>query len=209
MMRTNTHRSTQQFRSLISGGLVLSALWLLAVTSGAVAQRPAAGGKQAVVTVQGMQCPFCAYGIQKQLKKLQGVTKVDVELAKNQAIVSFAPDAKVTDADIQQAIRKAGFTPGKIEWKSGGPAGKEKTSGAQSSESATAAFAIEGTRCLGCEAKITADLEQLSGVSLADVDWQSGTTTVRYDATKVKPEELIRTIERAGKFQAKLQASGR
>ena len=128
MMHPNTHRSTRQFRRLITGGVVLSIMWFLAVTSGAAAQDPAAARKQAVVTVQGMQCPFCTYGIQKQLKKLPGVTKVDVELAKNQAIVSVSPDAKVTDKDIQQAVRKAGFTPGKIEWRLDGLAEK-KTSG--------------------------------------------------------------------------------
>lgn len=207
MMRTHVDRGTQRRRALIASAFVISALWLLAVTSLAVAQGPAAGGKQAVVTVQGMQCPFCAYGIQKQLKKLPGATKVDVELAKNQAIVTFAPDAKVSDADIQQAIRKAGFTPGKIEWKSGGPARKEKTSGAQASEETT--FAIEGMRCLGCEAKITADLERLSGVSLAEVDWQTGTASVWYDPNKVRPDDIVRAIERAGKFQAKLRGSGR
>lgn len=77
--------------------------------------------KQAVVTVQGMQCPFCAYGIRKHLARLPGARKVEVELAKNQAIVTFAPGAKTGDKEIQQAIRKAGFTAGKIAWRSAGP----------------------------------------------------------------------------------------
>jgi mercuric ion binding protein len=208
-MRSNTHERTHRFRTLISVGLVLPALWLLAGASRAVAQGPAAAGKQAVVTVQGMQCPFCAYGIQKQLKKLPGATSVDVELAKNQAIVSFASDAKVTDADIRQAVRKAGFTAGKIEWRSGDSTEKQKTSGGRPAEAATAAFAIEGMRCLGCEAKITADLEQLRGVSLALVDWQAGIPSVRSDANTVRPDDIVRTIERAGKFQAERQTSRR
>lgn len=80
------------------------------------AQAPAGNLKQAVVTVHGMQCPFCAYGIKKHLAKLPGAKKVEVELAKNQAIVTFAPDAKVNDEQIQRAVRNAGFTPAKIEW---------------------------------------------------------------------------------------------
>lgn len=74
--------------------------------------------RQAVITVQGMQCPFCAYGIRKHLAKLQGARKVEVELAKNQAIVTFAPGATAGDEKIRQAVRKAGFTTGKIEWRS-------------------------------------------------------------------------------------------
>lgn len=209
VMRTYAHRDRQQFRMLIISIIAVTALGLLAGTSGVDAQAPAGGQKQAVVTVKGMQCPFCAYGIQKQLKKLPGAARVDVELAKNQAIVTFAPDAKVTDADIRQAVRKAGFTPGKIEWKSDLPAEKEKTTSTPAAEGTTATVAIEGMRCLGCEAKITADLEELSGVSLAQIEWQNGTATVRYDATSVTPEELIRTIERAGKFQAALKTGER
>lgn len=48
---------------------------------------------------------------------LPGVKSVQVELAKGEAIVEFAPEAKVTDEQIQKAVRDAGFTPGKIEWK--------------------------------------------------------------------------------------------
>ena len=114
-MRINAYRERQQLRMLV-GSVILMAVAVLAATLTVAAQAPAGSQKQAVVTVQGMQCPFCAYGIKKHLAKLPGVTRVDVELAKNQAIVTFASDAKVTDAQIQQAIRKAGFTPGKIEW---------------------------------------------------------------------------------------------
>lgn len=81
------------------------------------AQAPPDSSQQAVVTVEGMQCPFCAYGIRKHLAKLPGARKVEVELAKNQAIVTFAPDATVGDKDIQRAVRNAGFTAGKIEWR--------------------------------------------------------------------------------------------
>ena len=115
IMRINAYRGRQQLRTLESS-VVLMAVAVLAAPLTVAAQAPAGSQKQAVVTVRGMQCPFCAYGIKKHLAKLPGVTRVDVELAKNQAIVTFASDAKVTDAQIQQAIRKAGFTPGKIEW---------------------------------------------------------------------------------------------
>jgi len=38
-------------------------------------------------------------------------------MAKGEAIVEFAPETEVTDEQIQRAVRAAGFTPGKIEWK--------------------------------------------------------------------------------------------
>lgn len=133
-MQINTHRGRQPLHRLVIGIVVVMALGLVASTFSAAAQAPAGGTKQAVVTVKGMQCPFCAYGIRKHLAKLPGAQKVEVELARNQATVTFAPDAKVTDADIQKAVRKAGFTAGTIEWKSGGSAEKEKTTGTPAGE---------------------------------------------------------------------------
>lgn len=106
-------------RHVLVRALALTLITLLPVPAWA-AQAPEGASKQAVVTVQGMQCPFCAYGIRKHLAKLPGARKVEVELAKNQAIVTFAPDAKVGDKEIQQAVRNAGFTAGKIEWRSAG-----------------------------------------------------------------------------------------
>ncbi len=124
MMRPNTPRKRQQLRRVAISVVAVVALALVASAFGAAAQAPAGDQNQAVVTVRGMQCPFCAYGIKKHLAKLPGATRVDVELAKNQAIVTFAPDATVTDAQIQQAVRNAGFTAGPIEWREGTP--KEK-----------------------------------------------------------------------------------
>jgi copper chaperone CopZ len=134
IMRINAYPGRQPLRAFVIRTLVMMALGLLAGTVDTMAQTPEGDQKQAAVSVQGMQCPFCAYGIKKHLAKLPGVTRVDVELAKNQAIVTVAPDAKVTDAQIQQAIRKAGFTPGKIEWRSVGR--QETTTEAQTEDAA-------------------------------------------------------------------------
>jgi mercuric ion binding protein len=117
-MKLKIHSGISSRHALVSA-LALTLMILLPVPAWA-AQAPERGSKQAVVTVQGMQCPFCAYGIRKHLAKLPGARKVEVELAKNQAIVTFAPDAKVGDKEIQQAVRNAGFTAGKIEWRSAG-----------------------------------------------------------------------------------------
>lgn len=115
-MRTNIRR-TECLIAAVRGVLALTVVLLVGGTPPMAAQTPATGVKEAVVTVKGMQCPFCAYGIKKHLAKIPGVRKVAVDLAKNQAIVDFTPGAKPTDEQIRRAVRDAGFTPGKIEWR--------------------------------------------------------------------------------------------
>ena len=120
-MNISTRHSRQPHRRWVTRSvLVITLALVVGVPRWSAAQAPADGPTQAVVTVKGMQCPFCAYGIRKHLTKLPGANTVEVELAKNQAIVTFAAGATVTDEQIQEAIRKAGFTAGTIEWRSPG-----------------------------------------------------------------------------------------
>lgn len=85
-----------------------------------VAQQPAwaanrAQGAVIIAQVNGMSCPFCAYGVRKELLTIPGVKDVRVNLGKSQAIVTVKPGARVTDQQISQAIREAGFSPGPIK----------------------------------------------------------------------------------------------
>lgn len=98
--------------------LVTSAMFAAPRTiTGKQSAPQANAGKQAVVEIKGMSCPFCAYGAKKRLMKLPGAKKVDVTLGQDKAIVDFTPDSKVTDDQIRKAVHDAGFTPGKIEWR--------------------------------------------------------------------------------------------
>ncbi len=117
-MCVNIRRRDHGMTMRVTHALTIAAIVLVAGRLPTQAQAQATGAKEAVVSVKGMQCPFCAYGIKKHLAKIDGVRKVEVDLSKSQAIVAFAPDAKPTDEQIQRAVRDAGFTTGKIEWRS-------------------------------------------------------------------------------------------
>ena len=77
---------------------------------------PAAGwaADQEVVEigVSGLACPFCAYGLEKNLSKLPDVESAEVDLAANSARVVIKADHTADLEQIKQAIVKAGFTPG-------------------------------------------------------------------------------------------------
>ncbi|WP_461480654.1 heavy-metal-associated domain-containing protein [Porticoccus sp.] len=62
------------------------------------------------VGVDGLACPFCAYGIEKQLQKLDGVKSVETDIAKGRVVVTM-DDGKVLDRPlVEQAVKNAGFT---------------------------------------------------------------------------------------------------
>jgi len=66
------------------------------------------------VHIDGLACPFCAFGIEKHLKKVDGVKKVLVNLGEGTANLTLNPGAEVTGEQIRQAVKKAGFKASEI-----------------------------------------------------------------------------------------------
>lgn len=81
--------------------LPLLALWSVAAL---------AAGTQYVMRVDGLACPYCAYGIEKKLKKIDGVEKIDVDLDKGLVIVDVAEGVKLTERQMTRLFKDAGFT---------------------------------------------------------------------------------------------------
>ena len=67
--------------------------------------------RQVQQTIYGMDCAPCAYGMQKNLGKLEGVTDVEVSLNNANAVIGLAPDNQVSLKDIRQVVRNGGFKP--------------------------------------------------------------------------------------------------
>ncbi len=83
--------------------------WLSVVPVG-LACAEAATEHTATIAVDGLSCPFCAYGLEKNLKKLKGIETVDINMKTGKVTVMIRPDADVDDRALRQAVRKAGFT---------------------------------------------------------------------------------------------------
>jgi len=61
------------------------------------------------VKVGGMSCSFCAETLRKAVGRLDGVQRVNVSLAHEEALVEFDP-GRVDDMQIKDAIRSVGYT---------------------------------------------------------------------------------------------------
>lgn len=67
------------------------------------------------IAVSGLACPFCAYGLEKNLTKLAEVETATVDLAANSARVTVKSGHKADLDAIREAIVRAGFTPGEAD----------------------------------------------------------------------------------------------
>ena len=69
-----------------------------------------AAGTQYKMRVDGLACPYCAYGIEKKLNQIDGVEKIDVDLNKGLVVVDVADGIKLSEEQMTQLFKDAGFT---------------------------------------------------------------------------------------------------
>ena len=69
-----------------------------------------AAGTQYAMRVDGLACPYCAYGIEKKLNKVDGVEKIDIDLNKGLVVVNVADGVELSEEQMTQLFKDAGFT---------------------------------------------------------------------------------------------------
>lgn len=60
--------------------------------------------------VNGMSCPFCVYGVEKQLKEISGVEEVNTDLATGNIWVEASDADVLSEKSTRQLLKDAGFT---------------------------------------------------------------------------------------------------
>ncbi len=80
-------------------------LCLIVLSAAALAASPAYK-----LRVDGLACPFCAYGIEKQLSKLDGVARIDVDIENGAVMVRLNEGATLDETTARAAVKRAGFT---------------------------------------------------------------------------------------------------
>lgn len=69
-----------------------------------------AAGTEYNMRVDGLACPFCAYGIEKGFTKTEGVKSVDIDLKNGLVIVKSDESKTFTEDELKKIINDTGFT---------------------------------------------------------------------------------------------------
>ncbi|MFQ5798685.1 MAG: heavy-metal-associated domain-containing protein, partial [Bacteroidota bacterium] len=146
-----------------------------------------------LIRVDGLSCPFCALGLEKNLKKIEGVTSVTIKLKEGITTLEVKDGGDLSDEEIKQRVKDAGFTPREI---------KRESRRASSENLDSITLKIEGMVCQYCEKNVQNSLADVNGVSHVHVDREKGEAMVTYDKSLTAIEELIKAVEDAGSFKA-------
>lgn len=76
-----------------------------------------AAEKQAIVSLKGMKCSFCAQGLPKAFKAQPEVKDIKVTMEPQQVVVNFKEGKTLSDEKITEIIKDAGINVDKIERK--------------------------------------------------------------------------------------------
>lgn len=60
--------------------------------------------------VDGLACPFCAYGVEKKLNNSQGVEAIDIRINEGVVLVTVTENAGFDRARAERIVQEAGFT---------------------------------------------------------------------------------------------------
>jgi len=66
------------------------------------------------VRVDGLSCPFCAYGLEKKLNDLDGVESIIIDFEEGLVVLQVTDSENISEEEIRTKIEKAGFTPREI-----------------------------------------------------------------------------------------------
>ncbi|VAX31272.1 hypothetical protein MNBD_NITROSPIRAE01-442 [hydrothermal vent metagenome] len=73
-------------------------------------------GDEISIRVDGLSCPFCAYGLEKKLKRLENAGKIHIDIEKGIAHIQVAEGKKISEKSLKQAVEDAGFSAREITY---------------------------------------------------------------------------------------------
>jgi len=64
---------------------------------------------QIEVQVDGLGCPFCAYGLEKKFKEFKGIKDVKIEMETGQFTFTYPSEKAMTLEQVENQVDKAGY----------------------------------------------------------------------------------------------------
>lgn len=130
-----------------------------------------------LLKIGGMHCAGCVNSIQRYVSSIRGVSKVEVNLANERAVVEYNP-AQVKLDDIERAIEEVGY---KVVY--------EKI-----------ILKVEGISDSSDAQRLEQSLERLEGVRLVSVNYGNAQVNVQYNPALVSLADIRRKIGDSGYF---------
>ncbi|WP_339840207.1 heavy-metal-associated domain-containing protein [uncultured Maribacter sp.] len=62
-----------------------------------------------VIEVDGLACPFCAYGLEKNLKQIEGVESIAINIDEGSVLLGIADGIQISESVVSEKDKSSGF----------------------------------------------------------------------------------------------------
>ncbi|MGB3150206.1 MAG: heavy-metal-associated domain-containing protein [Maribacter sp.] len=153
-----------------------------------------------MVQVDGLGCPFCAYGLEKKFKEFKGIKDVKIDIETGDFSFNYPAEKELTLEAVEKQVEKAGYTPitSKIERADGKVEEAASNSLSDSKEGTVTKSLMVAGNCGMCEARINEAAKGVNGVS--EISWNKDTKMMKvsFDGNTTTLSEIEMAIAKAG-----------
>lgn len=153
------------------------------------------------VQVDGLGCPFCAYGLEKKFKEFKGIKKVAIDIETGDFSFNYPAEKALTMEAVVKQVEKAGYTPitSKITRANGAIESSEANTTELSAESVVVTQQVQvAGKCGMCEARIVNAASNIPGVTAAAWKQDQQMMKVTFDKSQVTLDGIQEEIARIG-----------
>ncbi|MAT90443.1 MAG: heavy metal transporter [Flavobacteriaceae bacterium] len=176
---------------------IITLLAFFCMTTTMVAQE---GTDQYEIQVDGLGCPFCAYGLEKKFKEFDGIKNVAIEIETGDFTFTLPSEANLSMEAVEAQVVKAGYTPitTKITRADGTIESSETTTMIADNATLTDKNISVAGKCEMCKARIEKAAKGIPGVAEAVWSVEEKTLMVSYDANNVTPQTIEKAVAGVG-----------
>ena len=153
------------------------------------------------VQVDGLGCPFCAYGLEKKFKEFKGIKKVEINIETGDFSFLYPTEKALSMTAVITQVKKAGYTPNN--------ASVTRANGAIETSGDTVTILTEDSivvnkevlvagRCEMCKARVERMSLEIPGVTTAVWNLENQQLTVAFDKNQTSVDAIQKVMAKAG-----------
>lgn len=153
------------------------------------------------VQVDGLGCPFCAYGLEKKFKEFKGIKKVVIDIETGDFSFLYPSEKALAMEAVIAQVKKAGYTPNeaKITRANGAVETSENTATVLTKESVVVSEQLfVAGKCGMCEARVEKTVLSIAGVTEAVWNVEDQQLKVTFDKSQTTLDGIQKTISDVG-----------
>ncbi len=153
------------------------------------------------VQVDGLGCPFCAYGLEKKFKEFKGIKDVKIDIETGDFSFRYPAEKELSMQAVEEQVVKAGYTPITSEIVRANGKMESSESAAEivlKKEDLVAQEVKVAGNCEMCKARIEKAVKSVAGVDTVDWDKDTKILAVNFDPEITNLLAIETAVSKAG-----------